>query len=196
MTMVDLGPAAQHLAGLVARVGDDELGKPTPCPSYTVGDLIDHIGGLALAFTAAADKQFGTYGDMAPSGDASRLVDDWRSRIPRDLAGLAEAWQKPDAWTGMTRVGGGEAPAEMAGLSLADELVVHGWDVARATGQPYHAEPEVLAAARAFLSQFASPDAPAGPDVPFGPARVLPGSAPLLDQVVALAGRDPAWAPR
>ena len=196
MNMVDIGPAAQRLAGLVARVGDDELGQPTPCPSYTVGDLIDHVGGLALAFTAAADKEFGTYGDMAPSGDASRLVDDWRSRIPRDLAGLAEAWQKTDAWTGMTRVGGGEAPAEMAGLSLADELVVHGWDVARATGQPYHPEPEVLAAARAFLSQFASPDAPAGPDVPFGPARVLAGSAPLLDQVVALAGRDPAWAPR
>ena len=196
MNMVDIGPAAQRLAGLVARVGDDELGQPTPCPSYTVGDLIDHVGGLALAFTAAADKEFGTYGDMAPSGDASRLVDDWRSRIPRDLAGLAEAWQKTDAWTGMTRVGGGEAPAEMAGLSLADELVVHGWDVARATGQPYHPEPEVLTAARAFLSQFASPDAPAGPDVTLGPARVLPGSAPPLDQVVALAGRDPAWAPR
>ena len=74
MNMVDLGPAAQRLAGLVARVGDDELGQPTSCPSYTVGDLIDHVGGLALAFTAAADKEFGTYGDMAPSGDASRLV--------------------------------------------------------------------------------------------------------------------------
>jgi uncharacterized protein (TIGR03086 family) len=196
MNMVDLGPAAQRLAGLVAQVGDDELGKPTPCPAYTVGDLIDHVGGLALAFAAAADKDFGTYGDMAPPGDASRLAGDWRSRIPRDLARLAEAWQKPGAWTGMTRVGGGEAPAEMAGLSLADELVVHGWDVARATGQPYHAEPEVVAAAHAFLGQFASPDAPAGPDVAFGPARVLPGSAPLLDRVVALAGRDPAWAPR
>jgi uncharacterized protein (TIGR03086 family) len=101
-----------------------------------------------------------------PPGDVSRLGDDWRTRIPRDLARLAEAWQKPDAWAGMTRVGGGEAPAEMAGLSLADELVVHGWDVARATGQPYRAEPEVLDAAQAFLSQFASPDAPAGPDVP------------------------------
>jgi uncharacterized protein (TIGR03086 family) len=195
MNMVDLGPAAQQLAGLVARVGEDELDKPTPCPAYAVGDLIDHVGGLALAFTAAANKEFGTYGDMAPAGDVSRLGDDWRTRIPRDLARLAEAWQKPDAWAGMTRVGGGEAPAEMAGLSLADELVVHGWDVARATGQPYRAEPEVLDAAQAFLSQFASPDAPDGPDVPFGPARMLPGDAPLLDRVVALAGRDPAWAP-
>jgi hypothetical protein len=51
----------------------------------------------------------------------------------------------------------------------------------------------VLAAAHRFLSQFASPDAPAGPEVPFGPARHLPGNAPLLDRVVALAGRDPGW---
>ncbi len=31
---VDLGPAAQRLADLVARVTDDELGKPTPCGLY------------------------------------------------------------------------------------------------------------------------------------------------------------------
>ena len=54
MSIVDLGPAAQRLADLVTRVGDDELGLPTPCPAYTLGDLIDHVGGLALAFTASA----------------------------------------------------------------------------------------------------------------------------------------------
>jgi hypothetical protein len=72
---------------------------------------------------------------------------------------------------------------------------VPGWDVARATGQPYACEPELLDAARSFLIQFASPDAPAGPDVPFGPARLLPDDAPLLDRVVALAGRDTGWSP-
>jgi uncharacterized protein (TIGR03086 family) len=86
-----------------------------------------------------------------------------------------------------------DAPAEMVGVTAADELVVHGWDVARATGQPYDPEPELLDAARAFLEAFATPDAPAGPDVPFGPAQFLPDSAPPLDRLVALAGRDPAW---
>ena len=47
--MVDLTPAAQRLADLVARVSDDELSGPTPCPAYALGDLIDHIGGLAVA---------------------------------------------------------------------------------------------------------------------------------------------------
>ena len=193
MSIVDLGPGAQQLANLIARVGDDELGKPTPCPSYTLGDLIEHVGGLALAFTAAANKDSGRYVEGAPSGDASRLGEDWRVRISRDLAALAEAWRKPAAWAGTTRIAGMDAPAGMVGLTAADELVVHGWDVARATGQPYACEPELLTAAESFLDQFASPDAPAGPDVAFGPSRQVPVGAPELDRVVALAGRDPGW---
>ncbi|HEV2242804.1 MAG TPA: TIGR03086 family protein, partial [Streptosporangiaceae bacterium] len=66
---------------------------------------------------------------------------------------------------------------------------------ARAAGQPYRAEPELLEAARSFLEQFASPDAPAGPDVPFGPSRQPPGNSSPLDRVIALAGRDAAWSP-
>lgn len=193
MNIVELGPAAQRLAELVARVKDDQLGKPTPCPAYLLGDLIDHVGGLALAFTGAATKETSPYADMKPAGNVSRLGADWRTRIPRDLATLARAWREPAAWDGTTRIAGSDAPAAMVGLTLADELVVHGWDVARATGQPYRCEPELLDAAQSFLVQFASPDAPAGPDVPFGPARQLPDGAPLLDRVVALAGRDPSW---
>lgn len=196
MDIVDLGPAAEQLADLVARVEDDELGKPTPCPAYTLGDLVEHVGGLALAFTAAANKDRNEYNERPGAGDASRLGEDWRTRIPRDLAALAQAWREPGAWTGMTRIAGSDTPAPAVGLVAADELVVHGWDVARATGQPYDPAPKLLDAAWSFLVQFASPDAPAGPDVAFGPSRQVPNDAPMLDRVVALAGRDPGWSPR
>ena len=192
--MVDLTPATQRLADLVSRVSDDELGGPTPCPAYTVGDLIEHVGGLARAFRAAAEKDTASpYVNRAPSGDAARLEEGWRERISADLAALARAWAEPGAWTGMTRIASQDAPGEAVGLTVADELVVHGWDVARATGQPYEPEPELLDAARTFLGMFASPDAPAGPEVPFGPSREVPGDAPVLDQVLALAGRAPGW---
>jgi uncharacterized protein (TIGR03086 family) len=196
MSTVDLEPAARRLADLVARVPDEDLGKPTPCPAYTLGDLIDHVGGLALAFTAAANKETGKYGDQGPSGDASRLVDDWRTRIPRDLATLAQAWRDSAAWAGTTRIAGMDAPGEMVGLTVVDELVVHGWDVARATDQPYDCEPALLDAALSFLTQFASPDAPAGPEVPFGPSRQVPDGAPPLERVLSLAGRDTGWSSR
>ena len=104
MDTVDLGPAAQRLADLVARVTDDELGRPTPCPVYTLGDLIDHVGGLALAFTAAANKDIGsTYVNEARPGDASRLGQDWRARIPRDLGTLAQAPGSRQAWASVPR---------------------------------------------------------------------------------------------
>lgn len=192
--MVDLTPAAQRLANLVVRVSDDQLGRPTPCPAYTLGDLIDHIGGMALAFRAAAQKDTGSpYVNHTPAGDAALLEEGWRERIPVDLAALAEAWAEPEAWTGMTRIASQDAPAEIVGITVADELVVHGWDLARATGQPYESEPELLDAAQIFLGLFASPDAPAGPEVPFGPSREVHSDAPQLDQVLALAGRNPAW---
>ncbi len=190
---VDLGPAVRRLADLVANVKDDALDRPTPCPAYSLGDLIEHVGGLALAFTAAGRKERNAYNEMNGSGDASRLGADWRERIARDLAALGQAWAEPGAWAGMTRIAGDDSPAGVVGLVLADELAVHGWDVARATGQAYACEPDILEAALRFLQMFASPDAPAGPEVAFGPARVLLDEAPLLDRVVAMAGRDPGW---
>jgi uncharacterized protein (TIGR03086 family) len=193
---VDLGPAARRLADLVTNVKDDALDRPTPCPAYTLGDLIEHVGGLALAFAAAGRKERNAYTEMSGAGDASRLGAGWRERIPRDLAALAQTWAEPGAWTGMTRIAGDDSPAGVVGLVLADELAVHGWDVARATGQAYACEPDILEAALKFLHMFASPDAPAGPEVTFGPARILLDEAPLLDRVVGMAGRDPGWSAR
>ena len=196
MSNVDLGPAARRLAGLVARTEDDELGRPTPCPAYTAGDLIEHIGGLARAFAAAARKDSGPYAEPAPAGDAAWLPADWRAVIPRDQTAVAEAWAGPAAWAGVTRIAGTDAPARAIGLALAGELVVHGWDLARATGRPYDCEPELLDAAEAFLDRLVRPGPPAGPGVPFGPPRPLPDDASSLDRLIALAGRDPRWAAR
>ncbi|HEU5420847.1 MAG TPA: TIGR03086 family metal-binding protein [Streptosporangiaceae bacterium] len=196
MDTVDLEPAARRLGMLISHLPDDELGRPTPCPAYTVGDLVQHVGTLAQAFTAAARKAGGPLVEGAAPGDAARLEPSWREQIPRDLLTLAAAWQEPGAWAGMTRIAGMDAPGEMVGLTVSDEIAVHGWDLAQGTGQPWECEADVLAAANRFLDQFASPDAPAGPEVAFGPSRTLPDDAPPLDRVVARAGRDLDWAAR
>lgn len=185
---VDLQPAARRLADLVAAVPEDALGRPTPCTHYSVGDLLDHIGGFALAFTAAARK---TPLDGAGSGDASRLEPDWRRRIQRDLAGLGEAWRDPEAWTGMTAAGGVDLPGQVAGIVALDELVLHGWDLAKATGQPAGYDGPGLEAVHRLVSQFRAD----GVEGIFGPPLDVPGDAVLLHRLLGLAGRDPAWAP-
>jgi uncharacterized protein (TIGR03086 family) len=126
---------------------------------------------MALAFTAAANKDRSPYVEMQPAGDASRLADDWRTRTPRDLSALARAWQQPGAWDGMTRIAGMDSPAGMVGLTVADELAVHGWDLARATGQPCDCDPAVLDAA---LTR----ETGRGVGVPHGAMRTLIGWEP------------------
>jgi uncharacterized protein (TIGR03086 family) len=195
MTVVDLAPAARRMADLISGVPDDSLDAPTPCPEYTLGDLVDHVGGLAAAFTAAARKDFGDASAQGPSGDASRLGDDWRTRIPRDVAALAEAWRDPGAWSGMTQAGGLELPGEVAGLVALDELVIHGWDVARASDQPYDPDAQTLEAVHGFVAQF-SESGQEAPEGLFGPVVEVPEDAPLLDRVLGLTGRDPAWSRR
>jgi len=196
MTVVDLGPAARRMADLLSRIPDDLLTGPTPCPKYTLGDLVEHVGGLSLAFAAAAAKETDDIAAQAPAPDAERLGDDWRTRIPRDLAALAEAWRNPQAWTGMTKAGGVDLPGDIAGLVALDELVIHGWDVARASGQPYDPDEQTLETVHGFVSQFSGPGQEEARAGLFGPVVVVPDDAPLLDRVIGLTGRDPNWSPR
>ncbi|GAA2840106.1 TIGR03086 family metal-binding protein [Crossiella cryophila] len=190
MTMIDHGAATARMTELLAGVTDAQLTAPTPCANYQLGDLIEHIGTLALAFTQAAGKQ--PSDDLVPDGDAARLEPDWRTTIAAQLGELAVAWRDPAAWTGMTKAGGLDMPAEMAGQVTLNELVVHGWDVARATGQDYLATDAEVAAALIFVEPFSGPE---GTEGLFGPAVAVAGDAPPLDRLLGLSGRDPRWVP-
>lgn len=195
MPDVDLTLAADQLAALVVAVPDDAFDSPTPCTDSTVGDLLDHIAGLSLAFTAAATKEPLPGGPMTPSADAAHLPDDWRTVIPERLAALGAAWRDPAAWEGTTMAGPIEMPAEAAALVTADELVIHGWDLARATSQPYDPDPAALDAVHEFVAQSAGPGKEAEREGLFGPEVPVPADAPLFDRILGMTGRDPGWTP-
>lgn len=188
MGTLDLTPATSTLARLVADLDDSDLPRRTPCPDYTVGDLADHIGGLTIAFTEAAHKS-ARPGDHEPSGDASRLEAGWRERIATDLAHLAEAWSDPAAYEGMTQAGPIELPAQIAAVVALNEVVTHGWDLARAVDADYSVDEEALAVCLDFAAQFSDDDR----GETWGPVVDVPADAPALDRLVGLLGRDPAW---
>ncbi|MFD9463746.1 TIGR03086 family metal-binding protein [Streptomyces sp. NPDC060027] len=189
----DLGPQALMVARLADAVTDDRLDGATPCPDYAVRNMLGHLAGLSVAFRDAARKDLGATTDTSPDSAVPGLGPGWREALPKALDELGDAWRDPAAWTGMTRAGGVTLPGAVAAAVAADELVVHGWDLARATGQRYEPDPVALQASYEFLSAAAE-DPTRGGGI-FGPVVPVPDEAPLLDRVIGLSGRDPGWKP-
>ena len=187
--MIDLHPAAQRTISLITSVADEQLGFPTPCPDAGLGDLIDHLGVFAVRFAAAARKESDGRASPPPPPSRANLEHGWRDRISRDLLALADAWRDPQAWDGSTYAGGMEMPAEVAGLVALDELVVHGWDIAVATGQPYDAPAREVEAATAFVTSF---EAPRDGRL-FGPIVPVADDVKPFERLLALTGRNPLW---
>lgn len=193
METIDLTPATTTVAAVVAGVRDDQLGGPTPCPAMTVADLLDHLHGLTLAFTLAARKE-APPGGHAPRADGSALPDDWRTAITDRLAELARSWSDPAAYDGLTWAGPVEMPGQVAALVAIDEVVVHGWDLARATGQDYDPDEAAVLAALGFAQSFEPPEGAADGGL-FGPPVEVPADAPAIDRLAGATGRQPGWTP-
>lgn len=85
-------------------------------------------------------------------------------------------------------------PAPVMAVVALDELVVHGWDLAVATGQEYRSDDDSVRRCLAFAESVGDdPEARAGL---YGPVVPVPADAPLLDRLLGATGRDPRWQPR
>lgn len=184
-SFVDLAPAADGVAKLLPGVTDDQLDGPTPSHS-TVGALLGHLIGLSVAFRDGAEK---APDPGQPPAEPPAPSPGWRSELPERLDALVAAWRDPAAREGMTSVGGVEMPASVIAVFALDELVLHGWDLARATGQPYDADPASVEACLELVTQMAQPEGVPGL---FGPPVPVAPDAPALDRLLGLSGRDPA----
>ncbi|WP_327243560.1 TIGR03086 family metal-binding protein [Streptomyces sp. NBC_01320] len=191
MPTADLGPAARQIAALLDGIEEKQLTDPTPCPDYAVRELLAHLVGLSTAFRDAARKDLGPTTDSSPAAALPVLGDDWREALPPLLDELVTAWRDPAARQGMTRAGGVDLPGEVAAMVALNELVVHGWDLARSTGQAYEADEASL---RVSLAMLTPRDDIPRPDI-FGPPVPVPSDAPLVDQAIAMSGRRPDWQP-
>jgi uncharacterized protein (TIGR03086 family) len=189
--ILDLGPQTRIVARLADGVTDDQLSASTPCPGMAVRNLLGHLLGLSVAFRDAGRKRLGPTTDTSPEAAVPDIGPGWREELPKVLAELAEAWRDPAAWAGETRAGGVPLTGAEAGVVAVNELVVHGWDLARATDQPYAPDPAALRLSYGML--LAAADDPSRGGGIFGPVVPVPDDAPLLERAVGLSGRDPQW---
>ena len=192
--MFDLTTTTHRVRALVAELDDEQLGRPTPI-QQPVASLVQHLLGLSLAFRDAAGKIDGPTTNTPPAPVTDPLPDDWRSQLDNRLDEVALAWKAPDAWDGMTKAGGADLPGEVCGLVALDEVLLHGWDLARATGQPY--EPTDAECEAVLPIVTPAEEVPDGSDREglFGTVVEVPEDAPAFHRVLGLAGRDPEWRP-
>jgi uncharacterized protein (TIGR03086 family) len=186
---VDLEPAALRIAALLDGVPDSALDAPTPCADTPVAGLLDHLMGLSEGLRAAAAKEPDR---GAPQSSAANLDPKWRVVLPERLDALVAAWREPAATEGTTSAGGVEMPAAQIAVVTLDELVLHGWDLARSSGQPYDPDPAEVTTILEFVESFASPEGTPGL---FGPALPVPDDATPFERALTLSGRDPRWRP-
>lgn len=175
--------AAPHEA-LVAAAAD-HLDAPVPCEGWTVGDLAEHM----LTWTPVLA---GAGRGAPPEPGSPTLGGDWPAVLGKDRDDLVAVFSDPRSWQGTTTMTSSELPSAVVGTMAFCELVLHGWDLARGLGRTVSWDDALLAEAHEALSQLT----PLGRQMgAFGPAVDVAPDAPLLDRVVAVAGRDPSWRP-
>ncbi|MCP2343492.1 TIGR03086 family metal-binding protein [Actinomadura rupiterrae] len=177
--MIDLTPACDAMARMLSALGDGELDAATPCSEYTVAGLIGHVDFAARNFTAMARADGETPAEAdGPDGVAAHVRD------------LAAAWNREGAWSGYSEGAGVKQPNAVWGMIALNEIVVHTWDFAKATGRSFEMPEETLRACYEHASAFI-PQAPiAGL---WGPPVDVAGDAPLIDRLAGVNGRDPSW---
>ena len=170
---------------IVAGVRPEHLAKPTPCRDWDVRLLLNHIvgGNYMFAEVARGGRVEGT-GEME---DYTR-PDPGTNYLASAEAVLA-AWSEPGAMDRRCHMPFGDIPAPAAVSIHFLDLVVHGWDLARASGQDATIAPDLAAEAldisRDLLSDELREAGVFGPEVP------VSADDPLHDRLVAFMGRRP-----
>jgi uncharacterized protein (TIGR03086 family) len=170
---------------IVAGIGPAQLSAPTPCKEWDVGTVLAHATGVISRFRWTALRQ------SAPTeAGTDHLADDFVGAYRTAAESTLAAWCRPQALEGMCRLPiGMELPAlAAAGINTVDALV-HGWDLATATGQDPTLDPALATAALEFCRSAITDDI-RGRGA-FGAIVPVSDEASPTDRLVAFLGRQP-----
>jgi uncharacterized protein (TIGR03086 family) len=182
--------ALDQTDAIIAVIPARQAGLATPCPAWDVQALVRHVVGQGLRnFLVSARGETPDW--QLP---ADELGEDWGAEFRAAAAPLIEAWQAADLDRPVTTRGGGQAPLRGRADQQIAELAVHGWDLARATGQQADLDPALARHALSWSQQMLRPEF-RGPDKAFGPEVAVSADAPIYQRLAGWFGRDPEWAP-
>ncbi|MGH3273291.1 MAG: TIGR03086 family metal-binding protein [Streptosporangiaceae bacterium] len=184
-----LGAVLADLATMMSGITPEQLHDPTPCIQFDVSQLRGHVLGWLTTFAAGlADPQGRApvarlEGYEVPANPAGEV---------RTAAGVLDAAIRDGAAQRPLRLGDASMPGDMALSMILWEYQVHGWDLARATAQPWSPPAAAAQESLDFAPGMLTPDYQ-GEGKAFAPQVPVPDDAPPLDRLLGLSGRDPAW---
>lgn len=180
-------PLAAHarivgaLAPLVASVRPEQLDDPTPCGDWTVRRVIAHLADTNDVYATLAET-----GDM-PSAHLS--YEDPVAAFTEQADRARAAFAAPGYLETVKPTPIGPQPGKVTVQHVVNEMVAHGWDLARGLGVPTDLEPDIaantLASWRAFFTGY--PRSMMGAN--FGVEQEAPEGATNADKVAAYLGR-------
>lgn len=153
--------------------------KPTPCEDFTCHELAEHLMTSLVQLGAMAG---GTVTDPEEGSLEHRVS----TMTDQAIA----AWHRVDLDGAVPGPGGSEMPAGFAASILPIELLLHGWDLAQASGQSLRVSDEVVA----YISTLAEPVVPGGRGSSFADPVEVGTDASPIDRLAGFAGRTPALA--
>lgn len=174
--------AAATCREVMANVTPDQMSAATPCASWDVAGLVNHIVSGPAFWTAALN------GESADGLDANWAEGDWMQQFDTHIAHMVESWSADGVMEQMVTMPFGEFPAPaVMGLASTD-LFQHAWDLAKATGQSTDLSPQL---AEGLLAQAQIPDNFRGPEgAPFGAQKECADDACAADRLAAVLGRE------
>lgn len=182
-----MAAAAAETIKVVAGVSPEQLSDPTPCPEWDVRTLLNHII-LWTAYSAEQRAHGGSVAEELMNKDFAAnpgFADDYAAQANKAV----NAWSDPAAWERDLGVMGSPMPAADVAALLIAEYVLHGWDLATATGQQYHCDDavatlvlDVVREQGDLFRQYKG----------FADAVEVPADASAYEKALAESGRDPS----
>ena len=172
-----------QLGDLIERTTPDLLTNPTPCPEFTVKELLEHCV-LVVRRVAAIGRgeHWSTVEQQATDGG-------WHDDYRAGAHAIMEAWSDPAILETVLEVPWGEFPGALLMHTYTAELAVHGWDLGQGTGLGFEVDDDLLHGAL-IAAKFIPAEGRATPEVPFDEV-VDPGpDAPVLLQLAGWMGRN------
>jgi uncharacterized protein (TIGR03086 family) len=167
--------AAGRFTDRLASVADDQWANPTPNTDWDVRQLVDHVIEIQRQIPEGLGMSV---------GDGSDAQEKWRAV----RAAAMEALRRPGVLERTMPGRGGEVPVEMALIPRLSDLLIHTWDLARATGSDERIDPDAAAVVLEFLEPNDEILRSTGT---FGPKIDPPPGADAGVQLLCFSGRRP-----